>query len=142
MRRTTVQRTTVQKPARRATRKPTRRRGTRRAAAKPARRSPSPRIARLEGDVELVAPRGYCASILLKLVDRDDRHRYYRLWAAVGRHDADTVSMRYKYTGEETIRVDLPEGMGLSAKALEPHLTEYIDGLDELGGPTPVIIDD
>lgn len=98
-----------------------------------------PTITRLTGDVELVAPRGCSASVLLKLVTRDDGHRYYSLWAVVGRYDRDKISVPYKYTGEDTIRFDLPEGMPLSAERLQPYLSDYLasDGTEP---PDPPVI--
>src|SRR5262245_59096693 len=104
-------------------------------------KQPKPKITRLERDVELVAPRGCHASVLLKLVDRDDGHRYYSWWAVVGRHDMDSVSVSYKYTGEETIRFDLPDGIPLSAESVQPHLTRFLARRHEGPGDPPIIID-
>jgi hypothetical protein len=119
----------TQSPARSVTHKPPR--------GSPTKRALQPRVMRLDSDVELIAPPGYRASVLLKLVDRDDGHRYYSWWAMAGRHDMDKVAVPYKYTGEDTIRFDLPEGMPLSAEALEPHLVAYLasEGLEPSDPP-------
>jgi hypothetical protein len=53
---------TMQKSTRRSSPAP---RTARRSRANPARPALKPRISRLEGDVELVAPPGYHASVLL-----------------------------------------------------------------------------
>lgn len=91
--------------------------------AKPTRR---PMLTRVTGDINLVAPRGYRASVLLKFVSRDDGHRYYSWWAMVGRRDSEAVSTKYKYTGEDVIRCDVPEGMPLSAESLQPYLAAFL----------------
>src|SRR5262249_41422972 len=98
-----------------------------------------PRIALLDHDIELTAPRGFHVSVLLKLVNRDDRHRYYAWLAMVGRKGSE-VSVSYRHTGTETIRCDLPDGVPLSAKSLERPLTEFL--ARELAGPPPIIIED
>jgi hypothetical protein len=100
-----------------------------------------PYIERIEGDTDLVAPPGCYASVLLKLVHRDDGHRYYSWWAVAGRHGMDAISVPYKYTGEDTIRFDVPEGMPLSAQSLQRHLDAFLEGQQEAEGDTPVIIE-
>ncbi len=100
-----------------------------------------PTITRLDGDVELVAPPGCCASVVLKLVSRDDGHRYYSWWAVVGRNGMDRLAVSYKYTGEDTIRMDLPEGVSLSAASLQPFLTAYLAGEGTEPPDTPIIRD-
>jgi len=106
--------------------------------AKPARR---PTLTRVTGDLELVAPRGFCASVLLKLVSRDDGHRYYSWWAMVGRHDMDSFSIRIKYRGEDLIRCDLPDGMPLSEESLQPHLANFLASEHNEPDGTPIIRD-
>src|SRR5256885_10744784 len=68
-----------------------------------------PTVTRLAGDIELVAPRGCSASVLIKLVTRDNGHRYYSWWAMVGRHGMDTFSLHYRHNGEDVLRFDVPE---------------------------------
>jgi hypothetical protein len=84
-------------------------------------------IKRLTSSVDLVAPPECHASVLLKLVHRDEWHRYYSWCAIVGRHDLGTVSVQYTFTGDDdTIQFDLPEGMALSAESLQPHLEAFL----------------
>lgn len=100
-----------------------------------------PTLTRITGDIDLVAPRGFCASVLLKLVSRDDGHRYYSWWAMVGRHDVDSYTIRYKYRGEDLIRCDLPEGMALSEESLQPHLVSFLASEHNQPDGTPIIRD-
>ena len=86
---------------------------------------PEPTITRLTGDVDLVPPPGCSASVVLKGVSREDGHRYYTWWVVVGRSGEDAMSMPYKHNGEDMIRIDLPEGMSLSATDLQPYLTAF-----------------
>lgn len=129
----------MQKIMRADTHKPARRPGQERARATRAKPAGQPKLTRLTGNVELVAPPGFSASVVLKLVKRDDGHRYYSWWLMVGRHDLDAASVTYKHTGEDAIRCDLPEGMALSAESLQPHLTQYLASLGEEPGDPPVI---
>ncbi|HEX3758693.1 MAG TPA: hypothetical protein VHW23_08295 [Kofleriaceae bacterium] len=101
--------------------------------------APAPQLTRLTDSIELVAPPGCSASVVLKLVKRDDGHRYYAFWLVAGRHDLEAATVAYKHTGEDAIRCDLPQGMPLSAAALQPHLATYLDSLSEKGGDPPVI---
>jgi hypothetical protein len=131
----------MQKVTRAATHKPARH------IVKPARRprgsAPKlelqPTITRIDRSVDLVAPRGCSASVLLKLVTRDDGHRYYVWWAVAGRHDADAFSVHYKHNGEDVLRVDLPDGMPLSAASLQPHLESYLKSENTQPSDPPVI---
>lgn len=100
-----------------------------------------PTLTRVTGDIDLVAPRGCSASVLLKLVSRDGGHRYYSWWAMVGRHDVDSFAIRYKYHGEDLIRCDLPEGMPLSEESLQPHLVSFLAGEHNEPDGTPIIRD-
>lgn len=129
------------KPARHASPKRTRVTPPAGPAAGPAKPALRPTLTRVTGDIELVAPRGCSASVLLKLVSRDDGHRYYSWWAMVGRHDMDSFSIRIKYRGEDLIRCDLPEGMPLSEETLQPHLTSFLAGEHTQPAGTPIIRD-
>ena len=84
-----------------------------------------PTITRLTSDVDLVPPPGCGASAVLKGVNRDNGHRYYTWWLVVGRSGEDAMSMPYKHDGADMIRIDLPEGMPLSATGLQPYLTAF-----------------
>jgi hypothetical protein len=101
-----------------------------------------PHISRLSNDVRLVAPPGCYASVLLKLVDREDGRRWYSWWAMAGRHDMDNVCVSYKYTGEDTIRFDLPFGMPLSESALQSHLAQFLARERDFADDPPIIIRD
>jgi hypothetical protein len=100
------------------------------------------KITRLERNTKLVVPHGYYASVLLKLVNRVEGQRQYSWWLTVGRHDMDSVSVPYRYTGEDTIRFDLPPKFRLSKAALRPHLTRFLRNAGELEGDPPIIIED
>ena len=104
-----------------------------------AKAGPQPTITRLTGDVHLVAPRGCSASVVLKEVDRDDGHRYYTWWLVVGRSDAEALSVPYKHNGDDMIRIDLPEGMSMSADALQPYLKAFWDKQPLEPDDTPII---
>jgi len=99
----------------------------------------APQLTRLTDSIELVAPAGCSASVILKLVKRDDGHRYYAFWLVAGRHELDAAAVAYKHTGEDAIRCDLPEGVPLSAETLQPHLARYLASLGEKPGDPPVI---
>lgn len=135
-------RTVAPKTARPVPHKPTRARPAK-PAAKPvksvAKPALQPTVTRVEGNLELSAPRGCSASVLLKLVTRDDGHRYYAWWAMAGRHDADAYAIHYKHNGEDVLRFDLPEGMALSAEALQPHLESFLKGENNEPSDPPVI---
>jgi len=123
----------MQKPARDIARDPLprpvsspRRRARGKAPLRAAPRTgPRPTITRLTSDVDLTPPRGCSASVLLKEVSRNDAHRCYTWWLVVGRSGADALSMPYKHNGEDIIRIDLPEGMSLSATGLQPYLEAF-----------------
>lgn len=131
-------RTVPHKPARHAVHKP---------AARPRARGSAPKlelqptVTRLAGNVDLVAPRGCSASVLLKLVTRDDGHRYYSWWLVVGRHDADSLSVHYKHNGEDVLRFDVPEGFPLSSASLQPHLVSFLASENTEPSDPPIIRD-
>jgi hypothetical protein len=135
----------MQKMTRPATDKPARHASPKRTRVTtgpvPTKRAAQPTLTRVKADLELVAPRGFCASVLLKLVSRDDGHRYYSWWAMVGRHDMDSFSIKVKYRGEDLIRCDLPEGMPLSEESLQPHLTSFLAAEHTQPPGTPIIRD-
>jgi hypothetical protein len=131
----------MQKITRPVSDKPSRHASPRRTRVTPAKPPLRPTLTRITGDIDLVAPRGFSASVLLKLVSRDDGHRYYSWWAMVGRHDMDSFAIRYKYRGEDLIRCDLPEGMPLSEASLQPYLTSFLAGEHHQPDGTPVIRD-
>jgi hypothetical protein len=101
--------------------------------------APRPRFARVRGHLKLVVPPDCSVSVILKLVDHDDDNRTYAWWMLVGRYDQDALSASYRFTGEDTIRCDIPDGMLLSVKLLERRLAAFLDdeGLEE--GKPPII---
>jgi hypothetical protein len=96
-------------------------------------------FSRVEGDLEIVVPLHCRASVLLKLVERDDHHRYYAWWLVVARHDLDEVAVSYRYTGEDTIRYDVPQTAVLSSSGLQPLLAAFL-AQDGTMPPHPPII--
>jgi hypothetical protein len=110
------------------------------ASARPA-PGQAPVITRITHDLDLIAPHGCRASVMLKLVERDEGHRYYEWWLVVGRHGPDTVSVKYKADGADTIRVDVPEGMPLKAEALQPHVAAFLANERVEQPDTPIIRD-
>ena len=83
-------------------------------------------FSRVAGDLEIVVPLHCRASVLLKLVERDAQHRYYAWWLVVARHDLDEVAVSYRYTGEDTIRFDVPQDAVLSSSWLQPQLAAFL----------------
>jgi hypothetical protein len=100
---------------------------------------PRPRFTRVRGHLKLVVPADCSVSVILKLVDHDDDNRTYAWWMLVGRYNQDTLSVSYKFTGEDTIRCDIPEGMPLSVKVLERRLAVFLDDEDLEEGKPPII---
>lgn len=103
---------------------------------------PDARFSRIEEDITLVVPAGCYASVLLKLVGHNNDHRYYAWWAMVGRSGEDEIAIAYNYTGEDTIRVDLPTGVPLSRRELQRQLTGFLHLQGELEGKPPIIVPD
>lgn len=110
------------------------------AGARPA-AQPSPVVTRITHDLDVVAPHGCRASVLLKMVERDEGHRYYDWWLVVGRRGAEMVSVKYKADGADTIRVDVPDGMRLSADALQPHVAAFLKEEGTLPAAPPTVRD-
>jgi hypothetical protein len=100
---------------------------------------------RLTADVyPLVAPRGFRATVLLRFVNKKDGHRHYSILAMVGQNDASKVNTAFKFTGEETVRFDVPSGVSVCASSLVPALQQYVrqNIPAEQRGNDPPIIDD
>lgn len=97
---------------------------------------PVPRFSRITDDVVVTPPDGYRASLILKEVAHDTS-RHFAYWLLVGRHDQESMSVRYRFTGESTLRCDIPDAAMLSAVVLQPHLAEFLDseGLEPDGPP-------
>lgn len=105
--------------------------------------TPPLRITRLFEDIELIAPAGYHASVLLKRIESAQGGPHYAWWAMVAQNNAEQISVSYKHVpGGDTIRVDLPCGIPLSATALEPHLADFLTTTDGVTSSDPPIIRD
>jgi hypothetical protein len=117
----------------------TARRPTVRKPARPAPAQAAPKFTRIRRNVVLVAPPGYVASLILKQVAHD-RYRYYACWLLVGRYDQDALSVRYKFTGEDTLRCDIPYGMVISAAALQPYLVKFLRDEGTESDDPPIIV--
>jgi hypothetical protein len=87
----------------------------------------APRLTRVRENLKLVVPPDCAASLILKQVGHDDQ-RYYAWWLLVGRDDRDAMIASYKFTGEDTIRCDIPSPALLSPDALLPYLTKFLAG--------------
>ena len=61
-----------------------------------------------------------------KVAAHDDARRF-AYWLLVGRFDQDAVEMRYKFTGESTLRCDVPFGAPLTPDALQPYLEDFLE---------------
>ena len=102
---------------------------------------------RVTADIDsLVAPRGFRASVLLRFVglSKKDGHRHYSMLAMIGQNDTSRVSLCFKFTGEETVRFDLPDKTPLSAASLAPALQQYVKqsiSVDQQGLEPPIIDD-
>jgi hypothetical protein len=98
----------------------------------------APRLSEVTHNLDVIAPRDCDASVILKLVAHD-KNRIYALWLLVGRHEEDAISVPYRFTGEDTIRCDIPHGAAVSAAALLPHLVKFLNSKGwENDGP-PII---
>ncbi|HEY0480282.1 MAG TPA: hypothetical protein VGD37_22340 [Kofleriaceae bacterium] len=99
----------------------------------------APRFTRVTKSLKLSVPPDCEASVILKLVGHDER-RYYAWWLLVGRYDQETMTASYRFTGEDTVRCDIPTGMPLSAATLQPYLARFLKGEHNQEDDAPVII--
>ena len=86
-----------------------------------------PRFSRITRSLTLTPPDDCKASVIFKLVAHDN-YRRFSYWLLVGRHDQDALEVRYKFTGESTLRCDVPFGAPLAPDALQPYLEEFLQG--------------
>ncbi|HEY0190540.1 MAG TPA: hypothetical protein VGC42_05415 [Kofleriaceae bacterium] len=93
-----------------------------------------PKFTKVTKSVDLVAPPGCIASVILKQVTHSDGVRTYRWWMLAGRSGDDALSLHLKYDGEDMIRCDVPAGMTLSETELQPGLKAFVDSLGCLPG--------
>jgi hypothetical protein len=106
-------------PSRTARRKPA-------SAARKRKAQPAPRFSRITRNLTVTPPDDCKASVIFKLVAHDDARRF-AYWLLVGRHDQDAVEARYKFTGESTLRCDVPFGAQLTPDALQPYLVDFLE---------------
>jgi hypothetical protein len=99
---------------------------------------PAPRFTRVERSVKLVVPPDCDASLILKEVGHDE-NRYYAWWLLVGRYDHEAMTVPYKFTGEDTIRCDIPSGTPLSAASLQPYLAKFLKSEGTQEGAPPIV---
>ena len=99
----------------------------------------APRFSRVRKSLVLSVPPDCEASVIMKQVGHDER-RYYAWWLLVGRYDQETMTARYKFTGEDTVRCDIPIGVPLSASALQSHLARFLRGEGTQEDDPPIII--
>jgi len=88
--------------------------------------APPPRFSRITRNLKLTPPEDCKASVIFKLVAHDDARRF-AYWLLVGRFDQEALEMRYKFTGESTLRCDVPFGAPLTPDALQPYLEDFLD---------------
>ena len=98
----------------------------------------APRFTRVRKSLKLVVPSDCAASLILKEVGHDE-HRYYAWWLLVGRDDQDAMTVSYKFTGEDTLRCDIPIGATLSAAALQPYLAKFLKSEGTQEDDPPII---
>ena len=89
--------------------------------------------------VKLVVPPDCEASVILKQVAHDDKHRYYMMWLLVGRYDREAISVSYRFTGEDTIRCDIPNMQLISASELQSRFVEFWQDEPDLDDKPPII---
>jgi|GEM_PF-3280383 len=102
-------------------------------------RADTPQFTRVRASLDLVPPPGFLASAILRLVARAEGRRIYALWLAVGRHDDEALTVRYKFKGEDAVRCDIPSGNFLSAAKLEPFLKRFLKDEGKLDPDPPTI---
>jgi hypothetical protein len=100
--------------------------------------APALRFTRIERSIKVVVPPDCSASVILKQVAHDDR-RHYAWWLLVGRYDQDAMTVSYKYTGEDTVRCDIPTGIPLSAAAMQSHLARFLKSEGTQEDKPPII---
>jgi hypothetical protein len=102
---------------------------------------PQATVTRIKADVDLQPPAGCSASVLLRLVGRDDtlRTRTYACWLSVGRFEARSFTAHFKYDGGDILRVDLPVGTWLDVEYLQAALRAFLHGEPTLPPDTVIV---
>ena len=105
-------------------------------------KSPSklvPRLSQITKSLDVIAPEDCFASVILKQLDHD-RVGYYAVWLVVGRYEQEALQVHYKFTGEHTVRCDVPNGVSLTISTLQPYLAKFLKGQPTLSDDPPTII--
>jgi hypothetical protein len=87
----------------------------------------APRFSRITRNLTVTPPDDCKASVIFKHVAHAE-YRLFAYWLLVGRYDQDTIGVRYRFTGESTLRCDIPKGGELTPAALQPYLVEFLEG--------------
>lgn len=97
------------------------------------------RVTRVLGSLTLIAPVNYRVSVLVKMVgiDSEKEQRIYAWWLSAGRWEVDAAAVSFSYTGEDVLRIDVPEGAPLSLDYLNKVLREWRD--PTLPPDTPIV---
>ncbi len=100
---------------------------------------PPAKVCRVLGSLTLIAPVNYRVSVLIRLVgiDSEKEQRIYAWWTSAGRWDVDAAAVDFTYTGEDVLRIDVPEGAPLSLDYLNQVLGKWRD--PTLPPDTPII---
>ena len=103
-----------------------------------------PVVTRIKANVELQAPPGCSASVLLRQVTRvgpadGPGQRTFAWWLAVGRFQVKAITVPFVFDGVDTLRVDVPEGTSLDTDTLQTALAMFVKGDDHLPEDTVVI---
>lgn len=123
-----ISRKTGNQPSRTARRPPAR--------AATRRKSGEPRFKRVRRSLSVKPPADCRASVIFKFVAHDE-FRHFAYWLLVGRYAQDTIAVRYEYTGESTLRCDVPDGTMFTPDALQPYLEAFLksEGTEPEGPP-------
>lgn len=105
---------------------------------------PSLLVSRVEDSGDVEVPEGYCASVLLKMVDRVGAagglgEVIFAWWLVVGRAGMLSIAAPYEHDNLFTVRFDVPAGVELSTAYLLEHLRANWKSLGGLPPDTPVI---
>ena len=98
----------------------------------------APRFSRISRSLTVKPPNDCKATVIFKEVAQDDFRRF-AYWLLVGRYDADTIAVRYEYTGESTLRCDVPSGTQFTPDALQPYLVAFLKREGNQPGGPPIL---
>src|SRR5690348_13259192 len=89
-----------------------------------------PVVTRVKSNVDLQAPPGCSASVLLRQVTRvgpadAPGQRTFVWWLAVGRYQVKALTVPFVFDGADTLRVDVPEGTSLDTDTLQAAVARF-----------------